>query len=45
MTQTAKVRLRGCGHLPWLDDPDRVVNLPLRAADPTTAPELGKPIR
>ena len=43
--QTRWVRLRGCGHLPWLDDPDAVVDLLLRAADPTTAPEVGKPIR
>ena len=43
--QTRWVRLRGCGHLPWLDDPDTVVNLLLRAADPTTAAELGKPVR
>jgi pimeloyl-ACP methyl ester carboxylesterase len=43
--QTRWVRLRGCGHLPWLDDPDAVVDLLLRAADPTTANEVGKPIR
>jgi pimeloyl-ACP methyl ester carboxylesterase len=43
--QTRWVRLRGCGHLPWLDDPDAVVDLLLRAADPTTANGVGKPIR
>ena len=43
--QTRWVRLRGCGHVPWLDDPDTVVNLLLRAADPATAPTVGKAIR
>jgi pimeloyl-ACP methyl ester carboxylesterase len=43
--QTRWVRLRGGGHLPWLDDPDAVADLLLRAADPTTAPEVGRPIR
>jgi pimeloyl-ACP methyl ester carboxylesterase len=43
--QTRWVRLRGCGHVPWLDDPDTVVNLLLRSADPQTAPKVGKAIR
>ena len=43
--QTRWVRLRGCGHVPWLDDPDTVVSLLLRAADPATAPTVGKAIR
>jgi pimeloyl-ACP methyl ester carboxylesterase len=43
--QTRWVRLRGCGHVAWLDDPDAVVDLLLRAADPATAGQVGKPIR
>jgi len=43
--QTRWVRLRRCGHVPWLDDPEAVVDLVLRAADPATAAGVGKPIR
>ena len=39
--QTRWVRLRGCGHLPMVDDPAATADLLLRASDPDIAPELG----
>jgi pimeloyl-ACP methyl ester carboxylesterase len=43
--QTRWVRLRGCGHVPMVDDPDATADLLLRASDPDTAAELGTPVR
>jgi pimeloyl-ACP methyl ester carboxylesterase len=43
--QTRWVRLRGCGHVPMVDDPAATADLLLRASDPATAPGLGKPAR
>jgi pimeloyl-ACP methyl ester carboxylesterase len=43
--QTRWVRLRGCGHLPMVDDPEATAALILQASDPATAPGLGKPVR
>jgi pimeloyl-ACP methyl ester carboxylesterase len=43
--QTRWVRLRGCGHVPMVDDPAATADLLLRASDPATAPGLGKPVR
>jgi pimeloyl-ACP methyl ester carboxylesterase len=39
--QTRWVRLRGCGHLPMIDDPAATADLLLQASDPDTAPDLG----
>jgi pimeloyl-ACP methyl ester carboxylesterase len=39
--QTRWVRLRGCGHLPMVDDPAATADLLLQASDPNTAPDLG----
>ena len=39
--QTRWVRLRGCGHLPMVDDPAATADLLLQASDPDTAPDLG----
>ena len=43
--QTRWVRLRGCGHVPMVDDPDATAALLLRSSDPGTAPGLGEPVR
>jgi pimeloyl-ACP methyl ester carboxylesterase len=43
--QTRWVKLRGCGHVPMVDDPDATADLLLRASDPDTAPGLGSPVR
>jgi pimeloyl-ACP methyl ester carboxylesterase len=43
--QTRWVRLRGCGHVAMVDDPDVTAALLLQASDPHTAPSLGKPVR
>jgi len=43
--QTRWVRLRGCGHVPMVDDPEATAALLLQASDPATAPGLGKPVR
>jgi pimeloyl-ACP methyl ester carboxylesterase len=43
--QTRWVRLRGCGHVPMVDDPAATADLLLRASDPDTAPGLGAPVR
>jgi pimeloyl-ACP methyl ester carboxylesterase len=43
--QTRWVRLRGCGHVPMVDDPAATAELLLRASDPETAPGLGKPVQ
>jgi pimeloyl-ACP methyl ester carboxylesterase len=43
--QTRWVRLRGCGHISMIDDPDATAELLLRASDPGTAPGLGEPVR
>ena len=43
--QTRWVRLRGCGHVPMVDDPAATAALLLQASDPATAPALGKPVR
>jgi pimeloyl-ACP methyl ester carboxylesterase len=43
--QTRWVRLRGCGHVAMVDDPDATADLLLRASDPDTAGGLGKPVR
>jgi peptidoglycan/LPS O-acetylase OafA/YrhL len=43
--QTRWVRLRGCGHVPMVDDPEVTAALLLQASDPATAPGLGKPVR
>jgi len=39
--QTRWVRLRGCGHVPMIDDPAATADLLLRGSDPHTAPDLG----
>jgi pimeloyl-ACP methyl ester carboxylesterase len=39
--QTRWVRLRGCGHLPMVDDPAATADLLLQASDPDAAPDLG----
>ena len=39
--QTRWVRLRGCGHVPMVDDPAATADLLLQASDPDTAPDLG----
>ena len=43
--QTRWVRLRGCGHVPMVDDPDAVADLLLQASDPDRASGLGEPVR
>jgi pimeloyl-ACP methyl ester carboxylesterase len=43
--RTRWVRLRGCGHVPMVDDPEATAALLLQASDPDTAPGLGKPVR
>jgi pimeloyl-ACP methyl ester carboxylesterase len=43
--QTRWVRLKGCGHVPMVDDPEATAALLLQASDPDTAPALGKPAR
>jgi pimeloyl-ACP methyl ester carboxylesterase len=43
--QTRWVRLRGCGHVAMLDDPDATAALLLQGSDPDTAPGLGTPAR
>lgn len=43
--QTRWVRLRGCAHVPMVDDPDATAALLLQASDPDTASGLGKPVR
>jgi len=43
--QTRWVRLRGCGHVPMVDDPAATADLLLQASDPDTAPGLGAPVR
>ena len=43
--QTRWVRLRGCGHVPMVDDPAATADLLLQASDPGTAPGLGAPVR
>jgi pimeloyl-ACP methyl ester carboxylesterase len=43
--QTRWVRLRGCGHVPMVDDPTVTADLLLQASDPDTAPDLGVPAR
>jgi pimeloyl-ACP methyl ester carboxylesterase len=43
--RTRWVRLRGCGHVPMVDDPEATAALLLRASDPDTAPGLGEPVR
>jgi pimeloyl-ACP methyl ester carboxylesterase len=43
--QTRWVRLRGCGHVPMVDDPAGTAELLLRASDPDSAPGLGVPVR
>jgi pimeloyl-ACP methyl ester carboxylesterase len=43
--QTRWVRLKGCGHVPMVDDPEATADLLLRASDPATAEDLGKPVR
>jgi pimeloyl-ACP methyl ester carboxylesterase len=43
--QTRWVRLRGCGHVPMVDDADATAALLLRASDPDTASGLGEPVR
>ena len=39
--QTRWVRLRGCGHVPMVDDPTATADLLLRASDPDIVPDLG----
>jgi pimeloyl-ACP methyl ester carboxylesterase len=39
--QARWVRLRGCGHLPMVDDPAATADLLLQASDPDAAPDLG----
>jgi pimeloyl-ACP methyl ester carboxylesterase len=43
--QARWVRLRGCGHLPMIDDPEATAALLLQASDPGSAPDLGQPVR
>lgn len=43
--QTRWVQLRGCGHVPMVDDPDATADLLLRASDPDQASGLGEPAR
>jgi pimeloyl-ACP methyl ester carboxylesterase len=43
--QTRWVRLRGCGHVAMLDDPEATAALLLQGSDPDTAPGLGTPVR
>jgi pimeloyl-ACP methyl ester carboxylesterase len=43
--QTRWVRLRGCGHVAMVDDPDATAALLLQASDPDTAGGLGDPVR
>jgi pimeloyl-ACP methyl ester carboxylesterase len=43
--QTRWVRLRGCGHVPMVDDPTATADLLLQASDPDSAPDLGIPVR
>jgi pimeloyl-ACP methyl ester carboxylesterase len=43
--QTRWVRLRGCGHVAMLDDPDATAALLVQGSDPDTAPGLGTPVR
>ena len=38
--QTRWVRLRGCGHVPMIDDPAATADLLLQASDSDTAPDL-----
>ncbi len=39
--QARWVRLRGCGHVPMIDDPAATADLLLQASDPDAAPDLG----
>ena len=43
--QTRWVRLRGCGHVPMVDDPAATAELMLRASDSETAPDRGVAVR
>ena len=43
--QTRWVRLRGCGHVPMVDDPAATADLLLRVSDPDIAPDRGVAVR